>query len=64
MSVRYLGERFDIHTGGIDLATVHHTNEVAQSECGFGVHPWVGYLDAQRVSQHGQREDVQIEGQT
>jgi cysteinyl-tRNA synthetase len=43
MSVRYLGERFDIHTGGIDLATVHHTNEVAQSECGYGVHPWVGY---------------------
>jgi len=43
MSSRYLGERFDIHTGGIDLATVHHTNEVAQSECGFGVHPWVSY---------------------
>ena len=43
MSVRYLGEHFDIHTGGIDLATVHHTNEVAQSECGFGVHPWVGF---------------------
>lgn len=43
MSVRYLGERFDIHTGGIDLATVHHTNEVAQSECGFGVHPWVNF---------------------
>lgn len=43
MSVRYLGTRFDIHTGGIDLATVHHTNEVAQSECGFGVHPWVNF---------------------
>ena len=43
MSSRYLGEHFDIHTGGIDLATVHHTNEVAQSECGFGVHPWVEY---------------------
>ncbi len=43
MSVRYLGERFDIHTGGIDLSTVHHTNEVAQSECGFGVHPWVNF---------------------
>ena len=43
MSSRYLGERFDIHTGGIDLATVHHTNEVAQSECGFGVRPWVSY---------------------
>jgi cysteinyl-tRNA synthetase len=43
MSVRYLGDRFDIHTGGIDLATVHHTNEVAQSECAFHVHPWVGF---------------------
>lgn len=43
MSVRYLGERFDIHTGGIDLATVHHTNEVAQSECGYDVHPWVNF---------------------
>lgn len=43
MSVRYLGTCFDIHTGGIDLATVHHTNEVAQSECGFGVHPWVNF---------------------
>jgi cysteinyl-tRNA synthetase len=43
MSVRYLGPRFDIHTGGIDLATVHHTNELAQSECGYDVHPWVGY---------------------
>jgi cysteinyl-tRNA synthetase len=43
MSAHYLGEQFDIHTGGIDLATVHHTNEVAQSECGFGVHPCVGY---------------------
>jgi len=43
MSVRYLGERFDIHTGGIDLSTVHHTNEVAQSECGYDVHPWVAF---------------------
>ena len=41
MAVRYLGPHFDIHTGGIDLASVHHTNEVAQSECGYGVHPWV-----------------------
>jgi cysteinyl-tRNA synthetase len=43
MSVRYLGSQFDIHTGGIDLATVHHTNEVAQSECGYGEHPWVNF---------------------
>jgi len=43
MSVRYLGERIDIHTGGIDLAPVHHTNEVAQTECAYHVHPWVGF---------------------
>jgi len=43
MAVRYLGSHFDIHTGGIDLASVHHTNEVAQSECGYGVHPWVEF---------------------
>ena len=41
MSSKYLGDRFDIHTGGIDLAMVHHTNEVAQSECAFGIQPWV-----------------------
>jgi cysteinyl-tRNA synthetase len=42
MATKYLGERFDIHTGGIDHVRVHHTNEVAQSECALGVHPWVG----------------------
>jgi len=41
MSSKYLGQRFDIHTGGIDHLGVHHTNEIAQSECAFGVHPWV-----------------------
>ena len=41
MSSKYLGDHIDIHTGGIDLATVHHTNELAQSECAFGVEPWV-----------------------
>ena len=41
MSTDLLGERFDIHTGGIDHLRVHHTNEVAQSECVFDVHPWV-----------------------
>jgi len=43
MSVRYLGKHFDIHTAGIDLATVHHSNEVAQTECGFDVHPSVEF---------------------
>lgn len=32
MSMKYLGESFDIHTGGIDLIFPHHTNEIAQSE--------------------------------
>jgi len=32
MSMKYLGETLDIHTGGIDHIPVHHTNEIAQSE--------------------------------
>jgi len=32
MSKKYLGDNFDIHTGGEDLIPVHHTNEIAQSE--------------------------------
>jgi cysteinyl-tRNA synthetase len=43
MSTKYLGERFDIHTGGVDHVRVHHTNEVAQSESVLGVHPWVQF---------------------
>jgi len=41
MATRYLGEQFDIHTGGIDHLPVHHTNELAQSEVALDVHPWV-----------------------
>ena len=36
MSMKYLGEHFDIHTGGQDLSQVHHNNEIAQSECATG----------------------------
>ncbi len=36
MSQKYLGNHFDIHTGGIDLIPVHHTNEIAQSESANG----------------------------
>ncbi len=36
MSMEYLGESFDIHCGGIDHIPVHHTNEIAQSECATG----------------------------
>jgi cysteinyl-tRNA synthetase len=36
MSAKYLGQPFDIHTGGIDLLFPHHTNEIAQSQCAYG----------------------------
>ncbi len=32
MSEKYLGKKFDIHGGGMDLAATHHTNEIAQSQ--------------------------------
>lgn len=40
--MKYLGEQFDIHTGGIDHIPVHHTNEIAQSEGATGK-KWVNY---------------------
>jgi len=44
MSMKYLGDVFDIHTGGIDHIPVHHQNEIAQSEGATGkpfVHYWL-----------------------
>jgi cysteinyl-tRNA synthetase len=43
MSIKYLGEQFDIHAGGIDHIPIHHTNEIAQSEAATGKSPWVRY---------------------
>ncbi len=43
MSSKYLGEQFDVHTGGIDHISVHHTNEIAQAEVAFEKKPWVKY---------------------
>lgn len=42
MSMKYLGETFDIHTGGVDLIFPHHQNEIAQSEGATGK-PFVRY---------------------
>lgn len=42
MSMKYLGDEFDIHCGGIDHVPVHHTNEIAQSEAATGK-KWVNY---------------------
>ena len=42
ISMKYLGERLDIHCGGIDNMFPHHTNEIAQSEAYLG-HKWCNY---------------------
>ena len=42
MSMKYLGESFDIHCGGEEHVPVHHTNEIAQSEAATGK-KWVKY---------------------
>ena len=44
MSMKYLGESFDIHCGGVDNIFPHHENEIAQSESATGkefVHTWI-----------------------
>ncbi|MCB9813589.1 MAG: cysteine--tRNA ligase [Pseudomonadales bacterium] len=43
MAIKYLGNQFDIHTGGIDHIPVHHTNEIAQAEAATGKTPFVKY---------------------
>ena len=43
MSIKYLGEQFDIHCGGKEHIQVHHTNEIAQAEAATGKKPWVKY---------------------
>jgi cysteinyl-tRNA synthetase len=46
MSKHHLGPTFDIHLGGVEHIPIHHTNEIAQSECANGVH-FVNYWLAQ-----------------
>jgi cysteinyl-tRNA synthetase len=48
MSMKYLGERFDIHTGGVDLIFPHHEDEIAQS-CAY-----TGQPDFAKVWMHGE----------
>jgi len=55
MSMKYLGETFDIHAGGIDLVFPHHENEIAQSEGATGkqfVNYWLHF------------EHLKVEGET
>jgi cysteinyl-tRNA synthetase len=43
MSMKFLGEQFDVHVGGEDLKSTHHPNEIAQSQGATGKHPFVKY---------------------
>jgi cysteinyl-tRNA synthetase len=55
MSMKYLGDTLDIHTGGVDLAFPHHENEIAQSEAATG-RPFVRtWLHAEHLLIEGQK---------
>jgi cysteinyl-tRNA synthetase len=55
MSMKYLGETFDIHTGGVDNIFPHHENEIAQSEGATGK-PFVRYwLHAAHLIAEGEK---------
>jgi len=55
MSMKYLGETLDIHTGGIDHIHVHHTNEIAQSEAATGKRFANLWLHSNHVSVNGEK---------
>ena len=44
MATEVIGERMDIHSGGMDLKFPHHDNELAQSEAALGTHQWVNHF--------------------
>lgn len=73
MSMEYLGDTLDIHTGGIDHISVHHTNEIAQSEAATGktfVRFWVHHnflqVDGEKMSKSKKNfyriEEIQEKG--
>ncbi|HEY1024309.1 MAG TPA: cysteine--tRNA ligase [Sphingobacteriaceae bacterium] len=55
MSSKYLGEAFDIHGGGMDLAATHHTNEIAQSQACHHTHPVKYWMHTNMLTVNGTR---------
>jgi len=55
MSMKYLGETFDIHTGGVDHIAIHHTNEIAQSEGATGKEPVKYWIHHEFLQVDGQK---------
>ncbi|CAN5316195.1 cysteine--tRNA ligase [soil metagenome] len=55
MSKKYLGKKFDIHGGGMDLAATHHTNEIAQNEACFHTGPANYWMHTNMLTVNGTR---------
>lgn len=55
MSSKYLGDRFDIHGGGMDLAATHHTNEIAQSQACNHTQPATYWMHTNMLTVNGTR---------
>ncbi|WP_257669647.1 cysteine--tRNA ligase [Parapedobacter tibetensis] len=55
MSSKYLGEEFDIHGGGMDLAATHHTNEIAQSQACNHTNPAKYWMHTNMLTVNGTR---------
>ena len=55
MSMKYLGETFDIHCGGIDNMFPHHENEIAQSEAATGKQFVIYWLHNEHLQVEGQK---------
>lgn len=55
MSRKYLGDRFDIHGGGMDLAATHHTNEIAQSQACNSAQPANYWVHTNMLTVNGTR---------
>ena len=55
MSMKFLGETFDIHTGGVDLLFPHHENEIAQSEAATGKNFVRFWLEGEHLLIDGQK---------
>lgn len=55
MSMKYLGETIDIHSGGIDHIPVHHTNEIAQSEAATGKRFSNVWMHTNHISVEGEK---------
>ena len=55
MSIKYLGETIDIHTGGVDLLFPHHENEIAQSEAATGKNFVNFWLEGEHLLVEGEK---------